>query len=1224
MDGQNQSTVQRDNVETVTAVGNSWIVCRSKSHGGRIYYFNTLTGEAAWNLSDQEIEKAKATTSIVGSKFESCPEPKEPPIDSVKTSISPPNTKIQYVPSRVYNKQVINNQFPKEAIAPMQAYYAPDSVTVRNNGNPNAWGLPPDYHILQVIAPKPPALHPLPEIDNDIDNSLEQPVIVQNTSLPLTQRYNQLPHTNTINRNFGIGNGANKFIPQNNRNECFGQRNGNPYNKFNRFSDQSDLRQRLTAKRLNNAWNNVNDNYQDEEVSNSQSPRIQIMKPKFANVACSDADDIWLKEHSTVRGTQLVLNVDPLKKLVTGNVNSSLYVVADPGVLFNHINLIISVVNSDEKCQLMIPVSVMGTLQNRSRAFDTHIFSRAHQCLQILSQQISAGKAVLGRDLTSDSNAYDFCCKLKAEHNVVLISNNIRWRRNNDNTITILSAQELKDTLSNVHPPKRILGDHNIEITIPNLQANAAKYSKAMSVGTQFDMYEKECIGTLTSNTFTATSNLLSKPTSKNAVDIGIQTDQLPELQSSPKLSSMGVNTETCNSSNVSEESKDRQNRDVVDSNEIPKRREIRLKRNISHQPATGNNGEKKQFKWRRKRIASAPHDNTTDEKSTTFSDHSSNTEGQTHTKQAGPEPRFENIFPHETRNSYFEPIDGSETSSSCFIQKSVDEKIVIEETSTSGVISNTASNVDSESMHNEEIYNKLNNEQNDLYKCVMFEVESPTMEEYLKMRSDEWVSRFVQIMEEVLSQILQQRPTFFNRMLPPPWTIHEATECIKKKFENDPDVNDAANMLTKVLFRISDGRGNISVNLKPSEFMELYSYGVYLVDALQSVSNIEDLQTAADSLAKLLSDITDPNLDTSHTEAFLDTSHHRSANNTDVSIDKPHNDNTSETPKPDENKLPVFKSPKSSDNNAEIKKYNLRSNRKRAMEDEERTEQPVKFIRKIDIESTFFTSLKLQKNQDSPNVAINFLTRSAACHNTLSNTVHEKPINSLNNDETNEAKTEIDKPINEPKIIRNFSKCLAEYEEKLKNKQKESLPMDAMDAHFSNSDDGYEDYYDYDYGYRDFDNVEDFEDTEYYGEGDESQLCDEKNVDKNGNSYFECFIHKFFNEIQETFLDVHSFCAKFKEELSVSKTLSSPRKFEVQDKAEKARLHIQILLCSLKTILSREKIVGGKKILNIFKEVGFHLDANKSIEYRDIIAQYSSQANTLLEAVNVVIEAVK
>lgn len=43
------------NRRTVTSVGDSWIVGRSKSHPGFTYYFNTLTGEAVWNLSAAEV-----------------------------------------------------------------------------------------------------------------------------------------------------------------------------------------------------------------------------------------------------------------------------------------------------------------------------------------------------------------------------------------------------------------------------------------------------------------------------------------------------------------------------------------------------------------------------------------------------------------------------------------------------------------------------------------------------------------------------------------------------------------------------------------------------------------------------------------------------------------------------------------------------------------------------------------------------------------------------------------------------------------------------------------------------------------------------------------------------------------------------------------------------------------------------------------------------------------
>lgn len=51
-----EQPMEKSNIQTVTSLGStSWVVCRSKSHNGRIYYFNTFTGEAAWNLSGPEV-----------------------------------------------------------------------------------------------------------------------------------------------------------------------------------------------------------------------------------------------------------------------------------------------------------------------------------------------------------------------------------------------------------------------------------------------------------------------------------------------------------------------------------------------------------------------------------------------------------------------------------------------------------------------------------------------------------------------------------------------------------------------------------------------------------------------------------------------------------------------------------------------------------------------------------------------------------------------------------------------------------------------------------------------------------------------------------------------------------------------------------------------------------------------------------------------------------------
>lgn len=91
----------------------------------------------------------------------------------------------------------------------------------------------------------------------------------------------------------------------------------------------------------------------------------------------------------------------------------------------------------------------------------------------------------------------------------------------------------------------------------------------------------------------------------------------------------------------------------------------------------------------------------------------------------------------------------------------------------------------------------------------VMFEVTSEAMNENLKSHSDEWVSRFVQIMEEALTQVLEKNPSQSPNVLAPPWTLFEATTCIKMKYHKDRDIVDAGNKLTNTLTKISDEKGN-------------------------------------------------------------------------------------------------------------------------------------------------------------------------------------------------------------------------------------------------------------------------------------------------------------------------------------------------------------------------------------------------------------------------------
>lgn len=172
-----------------------------------------------------------------------------------------------FVPSKVYNKQIINNQFSKQTYEsfghcancnlqnPQSALNAPGvNLSASHNCKPNVWTIPRNHQI--VIAPS--TLLPVVNQDQIPINNVDQPISVQNTSLPLSRRFNlmqQTRHTRNLNNN-----GINKGLHDNSYNR-FGQcRENSPYfKKFNSYNNQQDLRQKLSARR-SFSWNKSADN----------------------------------------------------------------------------------------------------------------------------------------------------------------------------------------------------------------------------------------------------------------------------------------------------------------------------------------------------------------------------------------------------------------------------------------------------------------------------------------------------------------------------------------------------------------------------------------------------------------------------------------------------------------------------------------------------------------------------------------------------------------------------------------------------------------------------------------------------------------------------------------------------------------------------------------------------------------------------------------------------
>lgn len=280
-----------------------------------------------------------------------------------------------------------------------------------------------------------------------------------------------------------------------------------------------------------------------------------------------------------------------------------------------------------------------------------------------------------------------------------------------------------------------------------------------------------------------------------------------------PTPSTPSTPTNVKKSTSVTVLSLDTQKSTITPQCDATLKKEMRLIRSKSHQPTISNNNdarnsnpEKKQFKWRKRRNASKTYENIPQCLAIHNSHRDSNGNLNAGANSAQSSERNQSIQIIEPINqvintSCTDITEDSETSS--IVHRNINEK-VIEETSTSGVISNTTSHADSECesvKQNEVTFNDEKMREN-----IMFDVIDRSMEQSLRMRSDEWVSRFVQIMEEALTQLLQRNYQTLQGLLFPPWTLNEATHCIKTMFRGNRDVVNASNRLLNVLDAVSTG----------------------------------------------------------------------------------------------------------------------------------------------------------------------------------------------------------------------------------------------------------------------------------------------------------------------------------------------------------------------------------------------------------------------------------
>lgn len=314
----------------------------------------------------------------------------------------------------------------------------------------------------------------------------------------------------------------------------------------------------------------------------------------------------------------------------------------------------------------------------------------------------------------------------------------------------------------------------------------------------------------------------------KTTVDAAVQTESPPETthiqidQPTTTTLTPPLPQKNVQKSKNTVLASDTQNNTITSQSEAVFKKERRLVRSTSHRTTSNNSEannssfEKRQYKWRKRRTASKTHadiaqlttsDNSHRDNSNEDSLNADIVSDSTQSREINQSIQkkiTESIS--QSNNTLCDAddiVEDSETSSS-IVHRSINEKIVIEETSTSGVISNTTSHADSESesvKQHEETF-----DEEEMRQYMMFNVIDRSMEQSLRMRCDEWVSRFVQIMEEALTQLLQRNHQMLQNVMPPPWTLYEAAHCIKITFRGNHKVMNASSRLLNVLDTVSDG----------------------------------------------------------------------------------------------------------------------------------------------------------------------------------------------------------------------------------------------------------------------------------------------------------------------------------------------------------------------------------------------------------------------------------
>ncbi|XP_028161802.1 uncharacterized protein LOC114353871 isoform X2 [Ostrinia furnacalis] len=139
-----------------------------------------------------------------------------------------------------------------------------------------------------------------------------------------------------------------------------------------------------------------------------------------------------------------------------------------------------------------------------------------------------------------------------------------------------------------------------------------------------------------------------------------------------------------------------------------------------------------------------------------------------------------------------------------------------------------------------------------------VYSVKNKEMEDNIKLRLDEWICSFAQLMEEALVEVLVQHSPITDK-LSPPWVLYDSIRRIQELYGSHSEVNMVTDKLKCMLLNHSSQIGKFKSSIKPNDFVKIVGCGMILVETLKSVQPSVSLQETSDAISSLLQNMSRP-----------------------------------------------------------------------------------------------------------------------------------------------------------------------------------------------------------------------------------------------------------------------------------------------------------------------------------------------------------------------------